>query len=177
MSRPLPRQSAPDLDVALLGGTRWRLAEQRPQTFQMVVFYRGLHCPICRSQLAEFERGLDDLDRRGVALIAISMDDEARAAETRQSWRLTKLPLGYGLDETTARAWGLYLSHGIGKTSAGIEEPDLFSEPGLFLIHPDGTVFMASIQSVPFARPSLGDLLKAIDFVVAKDYPARGEVA
>jgi hypothetical protein len=29
---------------------------------------------------------------------------------------------------------------------------------------------------MPFARPSFGDILKAIDFVVAKDYPARGEV-
>jgi hypothetical protein len=30
---------------------------------------------------------------------------------------------------------------------------------------------------MPFARPSFGDLLKAIDFVIANDYPARGEVA
>ena len=28
----------------------------------------------------------------------------------------------------------------------------------------------------PFARPRFGDILKALDFVIAKDYPARGEV-
>jgi hypothetical protein len=29
---------------------------------------------------------------------------------------------------------------------------------------------------MPFARPGFGDILKALDFVLAKDYPARGEV-
>jgi hypothetical protein len=28
---------------------------------------------------------------------------------------------------------------------------------------------------MPFARPHLDDLLKAIDFVKEEDYPARGE--
>ena len=28
---------------------------------------------------------------------------------------------------------------------------------------------------MPFARPSFQDLLGAIDFAIAKDYPARGE--
>jgi hypothetical protein len=29
---------------------------------------------------------------------------------------------------------------------------------------------------MPFARPHFGDVLTALDFVIAKDYPARGEV-
>ena len=32
-----------------------------------------------------------------------------------------------------------------------------------------------STQTMPFARPSFQDLLGAIDFAIAKDYPARGE--
>jgi len=28
---------------------------------------------------------------------------------------------------------------------------------------------------MPFARPAIGDLMKAIDFIVENDYPARGE--
>ena len=30
---------------------------------------------------------------------------------------------------------------------------------------------------MPFARPQLQELLGAIDFAVARDYPARGEYA
>jgi len=33
------------------------------------------------------------------------------------------------------------------------------------------------VQTIVFARPHFADILSAIDYVVAKDYPARGEVA
>ena len=49
--------------------------------------------------------------------------------------------VGYGLPLKDARAWGLYISTSRGKTSAGIEEPALFSEPGLFLVRPDSTLY------------------------------------
>ena len=82
---------------------------------------------------------------------------------------------GYGLGLQTARSWGLYISAGRGLTSIGIEEPALFSEPGVFLIKPEGTLYYGSTQTMPFARPQFQDLLGAIDFAIAKDYPARGE--
>lgn len=53
--------------------------------------------------------------------------------------------------------------------------PDEFSEPGLFLIRPDGTLFASTVQTMPFARPKFDDLLGAIQFVIKNDYPARGE--
>ncbi len=93
-----------------------------------------------------------------------------------EKWGLTHLTLGYGLSLESARQWGLYVSSGRGKTSTGVEEPSLFVEPGLFVIRPDQTLYFATVQTMPFARPSFGDILKAIDFVIAKDYPARGEV-
>ena len=83
----------------------------------------------------------------------------------------------YGLGLQTARSWGLYISAGRGATSIGIEEPALFSEPGVFLIKPDGTLYYGSTQTMPFARPQFQDLLGAIDVAIAKDYPARGEYA
>jgi hypothetical protein len=51
----------------------------------------------------------------------------------------------------------------------------LFSEPGVFLIKPDQTLYYGSTQTMPFARPSFADLLAAVDFAIQKDYPARGE--
>ena len=85
------------------------------------------------------------------------------------------LRVGYGLSLSDARDWGLYISTSRGQTSIGIEEPELFSEPGVFIVQPDGTLYYGAVQTMPFARPQFQDLLGAIDFAIAKDYPARGE--
>jgi hypothetical protein len=71
----------------------------------------------------------------------------------------------------------LYISASRGKTSIGIEEPALFSEPGVFLIRRDGTIYWLSVQSMPFVRPSFSEMVQALDFVIKNDYPARGEYA
>lgn len=177
MTRLLPRQPVPALEVPVVDGPAWSLAASRPQHFTLIQFYRGLHCPICRTQLRDLQARLPDFVQRGVAVIALSSDDAERAARARTEWDLGQLTLGYGLPLSVARAWGLYVSTGRGKTSIGVDEPAQFSEPGLFLVRPDGTLYFASVQTMPFARPHYQDVLSAIDFVVAKDYPARGEVA
>ena len=173
----LPRQAVPALSVPTTGGARWTLNEVPPRVFTMVVFYRGLHCPICGRYLAEIEGRLDEFVERGVEVMAISADPLDRAQESLTKWRLTRLALGHSLPLETARAWGLYLSRGRGKTSGGVMEPVLFHEPGLFLVRPDGTLYFAQVQTAPFTRPNIGELLSAIDFVQKNDYPARGEVA
>ena len=172
----IPRQPVPALAVPLVGGGRFDIKKERPDHFTFIVFYRGLHCPICRTQLAELESKLPDFAKRGVNVVALSSDIAERAERARQEWKLPNLRLGYGLDLAVARAWGLYISTSRGMTSTGVEEPTLFSEPGLFLVRPDRTLYFASAQTMPFARPHFSDILAALDFVTAKNYPARGEV-
>jgi len=84
------------------------------------------------------------------------------------------LRFGYDLPLSVARDWGLYISTSRGKTSIGIDEPALFSEPGLFVVNADRSLYYLSVQSMPFVRPSFRELLGAIDFAIAKSYPARG---
>ena len=108
-------------------------------------------------------------------MLAVSSDDGERAATMAEQMREGALKFGYGLSLKSARQWGLFISTSRGKTSIGIEEPALFSEPGLFLVRPDGTLYYGAVQTMPFARPSFKDLLMAIDFAIEKDYPARGE--
>ena len=74
-----------------------------------------------------------------------------------------------------ARQWGLYVSTSRGKTSIGIEEPALFSEPAVYLVRPDGTLYYGAVQTMPFARPHFDELIGALDFAIKNDYPARGE--
>jgi len=177
MQTPLvPRQRVPDLVVPIVGGSTWSLAEQTPQQFTLIVVYRGLHCPICSHYLADLNRKTEAFNELGVGVLVLSSDDEARASQTKHDWQLDSLPVGYNLSIETARNWGLYISSSNGKTSAGVVEPDRFPEPGLFLVRPDNTLYFASVQTMPFARPSFSDILKAVSFVTEKDYPARGEV-
>lgn len=170
--QPVPRPGArvPDLAVSLAGGGTWNLADQSPGRFTLIVFYRGLHCPVCRTQLRELDRRLDELSQRGIEAIAISADTQERADRTRSDWHLERLTLGYGLTETAMRQWGLFVSHSIKDT-----EPNLFNEPGLYLVRPDQTLYYTALNSMPFGRPRLDDLLVGIDHVINADYPARGE--
>jgi hypothetical protein len=62
-----------------------------------------------------------------------------------------------------------------GRPPNGIEEPALFSEPGLFMINADQTLYYGSVQTMSFVRPHFSELLGALDFAIAKNYPARGE--
>jgi len=165
-----PQDPVPQLDVPLVSGGQWKLGEQKPEHFTLVVFYRGLHCPICKGYLNDLQSRLEDFRAKGVEPIAISSDNQERAQQTAQEWGIETLPLGYGLSLDSAREWGLFISAGIAD-----KEPALFSEPGLFLVRPDGTLYAASVQTMPFARPSFKELAGALDFVIKEDYPARGE--
>lgn len=175
MSMPMPRRKTPDLAVSIVDGGAWTLSAQTPQNFTLIAAYRGLHCPICKAYLADLNRKIDDFATRGVTAIAVSTDSEERARQARDEWGLDKVPVGYGMTIEAARAWGLFISTSRGKTSLGIEEPAVFAEPGLFLVRPDGTLYASAIQSMPFARPHFADVMGALDFIIAKDYPARGE--
>jgi peroxiredoxin len=123
----------------------------------------------------ELERLSSEFASRGVQVLAVSCDDESRGREMAEKVKASGVKFGYGLSLRSARQWGLYISTSRGKTSIGIEEPPLFSEPGVFLVRPDGTLYYGAVQTMPFARPQFQDLLGAIDFAVSKDYPARGE--
>ena len=177
LPRPLiPRQPVPDLEVSIVGGGTWKLSGQKPENFTLIVVYRGLHCPLCSGYLRDLNRKLPKYAGLGVEVIAVTNDPQDRAERSKAEWGIADLTIGYGLDLDVARDWGLYISSGRGMTSAGVEETPFFVEPGLFLVSADGTLYFASVQTMPFARPDFGDILQALDFVLNYDYPARGEV-
>lgn len=172
---PFPRQKTPDLSLPLLGGGQFRLSQEASPRGTLLVFYRGYHCPICATYLKELGRLAADFASRGVGVIALSSDTEERARLMAEKVGAEGLRYAHSLPLAEARDWGLFISTSRGQTSIGIEEPALFSEPGLFLINPDQTLYYQSIQTMPFVRPHFSELLAAIDFAIEKNYPARGE--
>ena len=116
-----------------------------------------------------------EFKKRGVTTIAVSTDGAERASEMAKRISAKTLRIGYNLSLKNARDWGLYISTSRGKTSIGIEEPDLFPEPGLFMVTPEQSLYYGSVQTMPFVRPHFSELIGALDFVIENDYPARGE--
>ncbi len=175
MTALTPRKPVPALEVPTLAGETWKLAERTPGNFTMIVFYRGLHCPVCSNYMRDLDRKLGDFEALGVEVVAISTDDEERARVTPEQWDFENINIGHSLSIEKAREWGLYISSSRGKTSAGIEEPPLFNEPGVFLVRPNGELYATLVGSMPFARPHFSEILKALQFIIEKDYPGRGE--
>lgn len=170
MTTLIPRKPVPALTVALQPEGQWQLNSPAPAQFTLLVFYRGLHCPLCRKSLQELNGLVERFNALGVAVLALSTDNQERAAQAQATWQIANVPLGYGVSIEAAREWGLFVSAGHGES-----EPALFGEPGVFLIRPDGTLYMSSVNTMPFARPHFDELLGAIEYVINNNYPARGE--
>jgi peroxiredoxin len=169
MTKLTPDAPVPALSLPMLGGGTFTLNQKAPQNFTMVVFYRGLHCPVCKSYLETLNGLVDSYRVAGFDLVAASMNDADTAAKTKSEWAIGNVPVAYGLSEAKAREWGLYVSKAIKDAEA-----DIFSEPGLFWVRPDGRLYLADVSNMPWARPDLAFLLSKVPFAVEKGYPSRG---
>ena len=97
-----PGDKAPALELPLTIRARFNLSDQNPDAFTMLVFYRGSHCPICKSYLEELATKLHDFSEIGVNVFAVSMDDEERAGKVDAEWESGDVPLVYDLSEQLA---------------------------------------------------------------------------
>jgi len=170
--RVIPGDTMPALDARLVGGGRWALAGEKPERLALLAFYRGIFCPICRVWIADLDRLVPEFGKRGVRVIALSCDKKEGAEKAVADWGLKHLRVGYGLDPEDARRAGLYISEGRGlNPSTGQKEPMLFAEPALLLVRPEGELYAAWIQSTPYARVHIGEILTAVDNFVSKNLP------
>lgn len=158
----IPKLSLPKVggDQVTLGGNgRW----------EMVVVYRGKHCPICRTYLKTLDGLLDQFREADTSVIAISGDpkEKAESEALEEGWRF---PVGYDLSQDQMRQLGLYISEP--RSPQETDRP--FPEPGLFVINPDDKLQIVDVSNAPFARPALDAVLKGIKFIREKQYPIRG---
>lgn len=166
-----PGQPAPPLQFGLADGSSWSLDAQAPDIFTMIVFYRHRHCSVCKEYLKALDELHADFAAQGTSSVAVSMGSRADAKASVNDFDLSTLPLGHGLSLMAARDWQLFLSAGRRET-----EPALFCEPGLFLVDRNQRLYFASIQSMPFGRPVLEQVLDWIPKLVERRTEARGEV-
>jgi peroxiredoxin len=104
----MPRQPVPALRLPLSSGSQFVLGISPGKQFDLLVFYRGWHCPLCAKQLLEFEQLAAQFTARGVQLIAVSCDTEDRAKQLADKINARNVKIAYNLSPQTARQWGLY---------------------------------------------------------------------
>ena len=157
----------PALTLAKVGGGEVKIGGR--SGWQVIVVYRGKHCPLCRKYLKTLDGLLDEFKAAGTAVMAISGDpkEKAESEAAEEGWRF---PVGYGLTTAQMRALGLYIS----EPRSPQETDRQFPEPGLFVVNPDGKAQIIDISNAPFARPDLSAVLTGVKFVREKGYPIRG---
>ena len=140
--------------------------------WQMVVVYRGKHCPICRSYLTGLDGLYDEFRAGGTEVVAVSGDpkEKAESEAAEEGWRF---PVGYGLTTDQMRQLGLYISEP--RSPRETDRP--FPEPGLFVINPMGQAHIIDVSNAPFARPDLKGFLNGLKFIKERSYPIRGTAA
>ena len=172
-SRKIPAGSQfPAIKVSKLDGGDLTLgAPQDGHDWQMVVVYRGKHCPMCTSYLKDLEVLLPQFHALGVDVGAVSADPETKASD-QIALGQPSYPVGYDLSLDQMHDLGLYVSDP--RSAEETDQP--FAEPGIFVVNADGQVQVTDISNAPFARPDLKTLLGGLRFIrnPENNYPIRG---
>jgi peroxiredoxin len=139
--------------------------------WQMVVVYRGRHCPLCTkflNNLAGFRQRLLDI---GIDVAAVSADSKEQMEE-HLSRLDVNFPFYYGLTIDQMQDLGLYIS--IPRSEQ--ETDHNFPEPGLFLVNSEGRLQVIDISNNPFARPDIEVFVSGLEWIRAPEnnYPIRG---
>ncbi len=167
MSKPHAGATFDPIVLPAVGGGEVTLGG--PGRWQLVVVYRGKHCPLCRKYLGGLQEMKGAFESQETEIVVVSGDPQEKAEATRQEWGLA-LPLGYGLSVAQMRTLGLYVSEP--RSPQETDRP--FAEPGLFVVNPEGRLQIVDISNAPFARPDLGGIARGLAFVREKGYPIRG---
>jgi peroxiredoxin len=160
-----PKLTVPELQ----GGMLTLGAPQGGHDWQLVVVYRGLHCPICKTYLAKLEDLVPEFKKIGVDVVAVSGDPKSKARQMANEQELS-LTIGYDLSIAQMHELGLYVS----SPRSPLETDQPFPEPALFVINAAGEIQIIDLSNAPFARPDLQSLLNGLTFVRDKGYPIRG---
>lgn len=162
----------PELNATLLNGEQVTLGSPKNGVdWQLVVVYRGRHCPLCTKYLNQLETYKAALLATGVDLIAVSGDSKTQL-ESHLTQLEVSFPLAYGLTVEQMQVLGLYISDP--RSEQETDHP--FAEPGLFVVNSEGKIQVVDISNNPFVRPELQALVNGLGWIRNPDnnYPIRG---
>ena len=139
--------------------------------WQLLIVYRGRHCPLCTKYLNLLESFVAPLANINVDIAAVSGDSREQLEQHLEKLEVS-FPLYYGLSIEQMQQLGVYISHP--RSPQETDHP--FAEPGLFVINADGQIQVVDISNNPFVRPELEALVNGLKWIRDPDnnYPIRG---
>jgi peroxiredoxin len=169
---------APDAtlpDVTGKVATLSALYHARP-TF--VVFYRGGWCPFCNMQLHALTAAKPDFDKKGLALVAISVDKPEEEAKT-QAKHGVPFPMLSDSDLATHKAFNVVhvppeaeakamAGYGIDLEKYSGRTHHNFAVPAIFLVDRTGVIRWAHVDEDFKTRPSPKQMLDVADRILVK---------
>jgi peroxiredoxin len=168
-------QEAPDAKLVDVTGSSHSLKALYGSGPTVVLFYRGGWCPFCNLQLHEFAEAKGEFERRGVQIVAISVDQPSAEAKTQmrhgvpflmlsdsrldahRAFRVVHVP---GAEERSALA-----GYGIDLAAYSGEMHGSFAVPAVFLVDRAGAVRFAHVDEDYKTRPSAAQMLAVVDRV------------
>lgn len=139
----------------------------------LVVFYRGGWCPYCNVQIRQLTEAWPEFEKRGVTPVLISADKPDAAAIAQAGYSIPFPVLSdpdmvahkvfdvvVQIDEATAKK---YREYGIVLEDWSGREHHQIGAPGVFLVAKNGRVTWAHVSADYRERPSVAQLLAAID--------------
>lgn len=167
-----PGSTFPIIEVNDLKGNRVQLGQPASGTsWQMVVVYRGKHCPLCTQYLNQLDTYVQRLNSCHIDVVAVSGDSQSQLSEHLGALSVG-YPIYYGLTEAQMKTLGLYIS--IPRSEQ--EADHHFAEPGLFVVNENRQLHAIDISNNPFSRPDLDPLVSGLEWIRNPEnhYPIRG---
>ncbi|MEQ9464475.1 MAG: peroxiredoxin-like family protein [Haliea sp.] len=166
---PHPGTDFPRVALPTIVGGVVTLGQPSSGQSQLIVVYRGLHCPICKNYLGQLNNMKADFEAMGVEIVAVSTDPKGKAEQFSEEAHLD-LTVAYDLSIGQARELGLFISSPLSDR----ETDTPFAEPGVFFVRADGSLHFSDVASAPFCRPDLDMIKKGVVYISEKGYPPRG---
>ena len=92
-----PGQLAQPFQLPLLGGDKITLHQAASNRYQLVIYYRGLHCPVCIKYLTALNGMVDEFNAAGIDVVAASCDPQAKTDAIKTQNKLDKITFAYDL--------------------------------------------------------------------------------
>ena len=159
-----PSTVIPALELSLVNGERYILGQQS-KAWELIVVYRGNHCPRCKTYLNKLQSLAESLEQLNVNVIVVCADpiEKVQLDIEQHQW---SFPIAYGLSPQSIKTLGLWASvHADGT---------IFSEPGVFLINLEQKIQAMSISNAASFRPDLEVLLDGIKGIQNRGLPVFG---
>lgn len=149
-----PGDMFPPLSLTVPGGETVQVPDAFAGQFGVMLFYRGAWCPYCNAQFRAFHRARATLGEAGVAVAALSADDEITTATLIARHGLT-FPVGFGAD-----------AHQVAGLTGAIVNPNpVYLQPAGFVLDPRGTVLVSVYSSGAIGRLVPEDVAGLVSYV------------